>query len=188
MKLKDYIKIVRYKINYILLRFSHRNTIIRGHCCVRNIAINNLGKEKYILAGKHVILEDCKFNFKGNNHKMIFADNIRISGVSFNFEKDNATIQIGEGTWIGSGSSLTAMAGTTLKIGAKSILAPLCRVRTSDSHYIFKDGIEINKPKDICIGNHCWLGEQVIVLKGAQIPDGCIVGASFQRGNTCTKQ
>ena len=177
MKVKDFIKIIWYKINFVFLCLTHKNTSICGHCCTHHVIIKDLGKNNSIKTGRHVILENCMFYFKGNNHKMIFADNIRISGVSFFFEKDNATIVIGEGTWIGPGSHLKAEAGTTLKIGERTLLAPLCRIRTTDSHYIYKEGKEINNPQDISIGNHCWLGEQVFVLKGAEIQDGCIVGA-----------
>lgn len=160
-----------------MLRVLHSKTLIKGHLCIYNVKVNDKGKGNAIIAGRHVILKDCIFQFQGNNHKMIFGDNINISGVSFNFEKDDATIIIGDGTWIGAGCVLTAMAGTTLKIGASTLLAPNCHVRTSDSHYIFQNGIEINKPQDITIGNHCWLGDQVFVLKGSSINDGCIVGA-----------
>lgn len=51
-------------------------------------------------------------------------------------------------------------------------------IRTSDSHVIKSaDGEVINRPKDIEIGSHVWLGQQTFVLKGANVPDGCIVGA-----------
>ena len=37
---------------------------------------------------------------------------------------------------------------------------------------------EISKPEGtITIGNHVWLGARAVIQKGAEIPDGCIVGA-----------
>ena len=52
-------------------------------------------------------------------------------------------------------------------------------IRNNDAHTIIdrNSGKVINHPKDIIIGNHVWLGYNVTVLKGAVIPDGCVVGA-----------
>ena len=30
---------------------------------------------------------------------------------------------------------------------------------------------------DIVIGNDCWIGANVVILKGVTIPDGCVVAA-----------
>lgn len=177
MKLFDALKILVFKFDYLLLRVLNSKTRIKGHLCVCNVKVNDKGKGNSIIAGRHVLLKRCEFNFMGDNHKVILGDNINICDVSFNFEKDNANIIIGTGSWIGPGCELTAMAGTTLRIGNSTFLAPNCHVRTSDSHFIYHSGIEINRPQDIVIGNHCWLGEQVFVLKDSKIEDGCVVGA-----------
>ena len=177
MKLGIMINLFILKLNYLFLILKYNKISIQGHMCVRKIKIKNNGENNSIIAGRHVVLKNCKFCFKGNNHKVIFDGNINISGVSFNLEKDNSIIKIGKGAWIGDGCELTAMAGTQIDVGALTLLAPNCHVRTSDSHVIYQDGTEINKPKDIIIGKRCWLGDRVFVLKGAVIQDGCIVGA-----------
>lgn len=171
-------KILHYKLNYLLLRGCNQRTMIKGHLSVKNIQISDKGKNNKILAGKHVILENCKFFFQGDNHVMLIGDGIRISGVTFAFEKEGSCIELGGGAWIGSGCCLSAMAHTKITIGACTLLAKDCVVRTSDSHVIMNEsGDIINTPQDIIIGNHVWLGEQVFVLKGAHIADNCIVGA-----------
>lgn len=49
--------------------------------------------------------------------------------------------------------------------------------RTGDSHSIVdENGIRINLSKDISIGNHVWVGNMVIVTKGAFVGDNCILG------------
>jgi acetyltransferase-like isoleucine patch superfamily enzyme len=49
----------------------------------------------------------------------------------------------------------------------------------SDMHPIFDraSGQRLNPAQDIEIGDHVWLGTRVLVLKGARIGDGAIVGA-----------
>lgn len=165
-------------MNYFILKLCHRRTRLSGHLAVKDVTIADTGKGNTILAGRHVILENCHFCFQGDGHRVELGDGIRIQNVSFFFEKEASVIRIGSSTWLGHGCELCAFAGTTLSIGSNTLLAPGCKVRTSDSHVI-KDnaGKVINKPQDISIGNHCWLGDGVFVLKGVNIPDGCIVGA-----------
>lgn len=50
-------------------------------------------------------------------------------------------------------------------------------IRDSDGHEIVGvDGHITNSNKAINIGNHVWLASHCDVLKGSQIPDGCVVG------------
>ncbi|KKI93317.1 hypothetical protein WQ54_05350 [Bacillus sp. SA1-12] len=46
----------------------------------------------------------------------------------------------------------------------------------SDGHSIIKDGLKINQPKKVVIGNHVWLCSESSILKGARIGDDCVVG------------
>lgn len=52
-------------------------------------------------------------------------------------------------------------------------------VRTSDSHPIY-DKItneRINNALPIVIGNHVWIAPNTKIMKGAIIPNGCIIGS-----------
>ena len=87
------LKILRYKFNYLFLRVFH-GMMIKGHLCVRNVRISDKGKNNRILAGKNVILENCKFFFQGDNHVVLLGDGIRICGVTFAFEKEGSCINL----------------------------------------------------------------------------------------------
>lgn len=155
-------------------------TKIEGKCCCKNLRIttvNNSQKNK-IIFGRHVVLKNCLIRFEGNNHTLQFGNNIRIENVNFFFEKENSDIVIGDYTWIGPQSELSAFDNSNIIIGENCIFAKECMLRTSDSH-IIKDSQNkvINRPRNIIIGSHVWLGQQTFVLKGSEIPDGCIVGA-----------
>jgi acetyltransferase-like isoleucine patch superfamily enzyme len=53
------------------------------------------------------------------------------------------------------------------------------QVLDTDFHKIKTlDGEYINKPKDIEVGNHVWIGSRVSIMKGAKIGDDCIVAAN----------
>ena len=48
----------------------------------------------------------------------------------------------------------------------------------SDSHRIYDNGSQINADKEIVFGDKIWIGGRSTVLKGAVIPDGCVIGAT----------
>lgn len=53
-------------------------------------------------------------------------------------------------------------------------------IMDTDHHKICKidaPGLQINSPRDIHIGNHVWIGCNVVVLKGTSIADNVIVAA-----------
>lgn len=168
------------RIDFYISRFFNREIEFTGKCCCNklNITSNKKSLRNKIILGKHVILKNCNIYFEGNNHTLQFGNNIRLENVNFFFEKDNSNIIIGDYTWIGPKCELSAFDNSNIIIGKNCIFAQECMLRTSDSHVI-KDCQNniINRPQSITIGSYVWLGHQTFVLKGAKIPNGCIVGA-----------
>ena len=73
--------------------------------------------------------------------------------------------------------SIVLAEGTKVKIGDNCLLAKGVRIRTSDQHFIYdENGFRINKAKDVCIENHVWLGASAIIMKGATIGEGSVIG------------
>lgn len=128
--------------------------------------------------GDNTSLKACTFVFKGRGNKIVIGDNVRLSGVTFWFEDDGNEIVIGDGTTMEGNNQLAACEGTRIVIGKDCMFARNVNLRTTDSHSIVNDdGKRINLAKDIIIGNHVWIGTDVLVLKGAYIPDNCVVSA-----------
>ena len=50
------------------------------------------------------------------------------------------------------------------------------RISTGDSHSILQDGKRVNPSENVIIGDHCWIGTKVDILKGSRICNGSIVG------------
>lgn len=54
-----------------------------------------------------------------------------------------------------------------------------CLVMDSDSHSIFnEEGCVINSNKEITFSDNIWIGCRTTILKGALIPDNCVIGAN----------
>ena len=67
---------------------------------------------------------------------------------------------------------------TKIIVGESCMFSTNVYFTTSDRHSILnKQGKRINKPADIVIGKHVWLGYGVTILKGVEVGENCIVGA-----------
>ena len=128
--------------------------------------------------GSNTSLKACRFVFKGRNSKIVIGDNVRLAGVTFWFEDDGNEIIIGDNTTMEGNNQLAACEGTKIRIGQDCMFARNVNLRTTDSHSIVDGECKrLNPAKDIVIGNHVWIGTDVLVLKGACIPDNCVVSA-----------
>ncbi len=98
--------------------------------------------------------------------------------MTFWFEDDGNEIIIGDNTTMEGNNQLAACEGTKIIVGKDCMFAHNVNFRTTDSHSIVdREGKRLNPGKDIIIGNHVWIGTDVLVLKGTRIPDNCVVSA-----------
>ncbi|MCR5077909.1 MAG: acyltransferase [Prevotella sp.] len=81
------------------------------------------------------------------------------------------------------GTDFTISAASTLKCYKKIAVGDnvLCSwdilIMDSDTHSIvYSDGQE-NNDKPIIISDHVWIGCNSVILKGAEIPENCVIGA-----------
>lgn len=105
------------------------------------------------------------------------------------FLSDNTRITIGPNTLCRASfwANLSG-AGRRITVGAQCLFASV-KLRTSDSHHIIDldSGDMVNPAEDITIGDHVWIAEDVLVLKGSTIGAGSVVGArSMVRGEIPT--
>lgn len=180
MKILFYTHIALMRLNFYLLRLWQRDVCFVGKCCCRRLRVQTVdgSADNKIVFDQHVVLKNCSVRFEGSGHMLHFGTGVKLENVHFYFEKEQGSITIGDGTWLGEGCELSAFDHSAITIGRGSIFAKGCVLRTSDSHVIRNsEGSVINRPTDIHVGSHVWCGQQTFILKGARVPDGCIVGA-----------
>lgn len=71
-----------------------------------------------------------------------------------------------------------------IEIGAFTIISDNVRIQDSDIHHInSQDRMKKNNTAPIIIGDHVWIGLNVVILKGVTIGNGSVIGA----GSVVTK-
>lgn len=101
-------------------------------------------------------------------------------GVSLNVWKDGI-LTIGNNFSVA--PHLRMFVSNKIEIGDNNMWSFYNLVMDTDAHPIFNnEGEIINHPEKITFGDKCWLGAYCKILKGADIPNGAIIGA----GSTLT--
>jgi acetyltransferase-like isoleucine patch superfamily enzyme len=121
--------------------------------------------------GKGVTIDNPWTLSLGNR---VFVEN----NVYLKIVSDNASVEIGDFTFIGQNSELDV--DSNVKIGAHSLIAPGCFI-TDHNH-----GIEAHKSIDeqpcesvpVSIGSGVWIGANSVILPGVTIGSGAVVGAN----------
>ena len=138
------------KIAYPKARLIRRPIYIRGR--------KSLDGGKFLTTGY-----GCRFDLIGNKKTLFVGDNC----------------EMGDMTHI--------VAYEKVEIGDNVLIASKCFI-SDTNHGVYKGQnpdspiTEPNKRKlvssPVKIGNNVWIGENVVILAGAQIGDGCIIGAN----------
>jgi acetyltransferase-like isoleucine patch superfamily enzyme len=89
----------------------------------------------------------------------------------------NAHIIIRNNTKINGGVEIVSL--KKIDIGEECLFAEGIILRDNDGHQINsgKDSTNDSEAKEVKIGNHCWIGQRAMVLKGVTLADNVIVGA-----------
>jgi acetyltransferase-like isoleucine patch superfamily enzyme len=81
---------------------------------------------------------------------------------------ERGSLRIGKATTFNAGCEIFLHEPSAIEIGEDCMIAGNVRIHTSDMHSILDVGTgeRLNLAKDISIGPHVWLGNQVVVTKG----------------------
>lgn len=132
-------------------------------------------------------LSNCKFYIAGDNNKIQIDSGCKLKDVSFFIQDSNGSITVGKNTIITGQTHLAVIEGTSISIGKDCLFSQNITLRTGDSHSILDvTGKRINPSKSIVIGNHVWVGNTVIILKGSKINDNSVIATGcILTGHEC---
>ena len=134
-----------------------------------------------VTLGKKCRISNLRVHVYGHNHRVIFGDNVTLLDTLITIRGDRNTFQMGNESLAGNQLRVIMHSGEGLKIsiGKRCKFSRNLELRSDDGHSIRDLDTDkiINPPKSIKVGNHVWIGESVILLKGSQIKDNTIIGA-----------
>lgn len=153
---------------------NNRITIDRS--ILKKATIKITGNNNQYLSKRNTRIYNTKVYINGNDNCIIIKDNVFIDRMEIRLWGNGNTLVIGDNTTFNLNCKIKAYEGTNITIGEDCMFSYNVDIRTSDGHPIYQNDSRINPAQDIIIGNHVWVGADVHILKGAQIPSGSVVG------------
>ncbi|WP_290702990.1 hypothetical protein [Amphritea sp.] len=167
--------------NGLDLRVDEGNFIeIDADCNFQTSRIYIQGTGNKVKISKALLHQTLFINISGNDKEIVVSEskkninNLKIVSIRGECQK----VLIGRDFSCG-GCEIQMNDGyETLTIGDDCLFSWGIKMRTSDGHSVIdlETGNAINLPKNITIGSHVWVGEDVKFLKGSIIPCNTIVG------------
>lgn len=177
-KIKNYFKISNNKENNINI-----DAMIMGNIKMKIGGENNtiILKNIQMDQNSRITIEIC-----GSNNIIAISDIslsqdilIRMGQNHNNFGAiENAEFRIKKGTSIEEMQYITYNSNSKCIIGENCMFSFGITIYNTDAHAIldYKTKRLVNFVDGIYIGNHCWVGMNVTLLKNTIIPDDCIIG------------
>lgn len=135
------------------------------------------GERNTIRIGRNVTL-NATIWIQGDGGLIEIGDDCNIDGMIRTVRGEGGVIRIGRGTTINAAGLSMHETGEIL-IGDDCMFSTDIHMDVSDMHPIFDraTGERINPARSIHIADRVWLGTRVLVMKGARIGSGTVIGA-----------
>lgn len=137
------------------------------------------GKNNQLIVENGVKIVNSKIEFFGNNSIVYISKNKNLVKINTAVYENNVLF-IGENVYFNGNLSVILSEEKNVLIGSDCLISFGVWIRTADPHLIYDCDTKsrINPSLSVLIGKHVWIGQQVMILKGATISSGSIVGAS----------
>lgn len=165
---------------FIYYNYMCKNIVSCSHLPIlmkKNILLD-LSKESKIIIGnnlelgvKHLIHSKEETHIKIEKDGVINVPGHFIIYAGSRIHVIGGTLTLGSESFVNENVHITC--GADITIGEHTAIGPDVIIRSVDGHHI----IGTHDSKEITIGNHVWIGQRTIILKGVKIGDGAVIGA-----------
>lgn len=117
--------------------------------------------------------------FDQSKSKLVIHENFSVRGELRMLFHNNGILEIKAGTFFNNNCSVNCL--EKIEIGNNCLFGEGVKIydhnhKYKDSEVLIKDQGYTSHP--VVIGDNCWIGSNVTILKGARIGDNCIIGAN----------
>lgn len=149
-----------------------------------NSQINFRGKNNTLVCEENVNLWNSRIDFNGNNSILYLSSNSFDYAVNISLNENNICF-IGKNNFFNGMTTIVLSESKNVIIGADCLFSYEVSLRVADVHLIYhtKTKERLNHSKSIYVGDHVWLGQNALILKGTQIGSGSIIGANSVLSN-----
>lgn len=149
--------------------------------------IEILGSNNLISIDSSTKVSDLNIFINGDNNAVKIGVKCNLKKTEIWIEDNNCKVIIGDFTTIESAHLAATENNSIIVLGEDCMLAKDVVIRTGDSHSIISnvENKRINYAGNVTIGNHVWIGERVVVLKGVTVNDNVIIGTGSILTSDC---
>lgn len=149
-----------------------------------NSQININGKNNIFVCEENVNLWNSKIDFNGDNSVLYLSSNTFDYALNISINGNNVCF-IGKNNYFNGMSTIVLSESKNVIIGEDCLFSYGISIRVADAHLIYhtKTKERLNFSKSIFIGDHVWLGQSAMILKGTRIGSGSIIGAGSVLSN-----
>ena len=145
-------------------------------------------------------LENSKIIFSGKNNILFCEQGVVLKNSTITFNGDNAVVYLSRNTYnyflslsvyssnvfyMGRDNYINGLLHIILSerkhvfIGSEGIFSVGVWMRNADPHLVYscESGHRVNNTQSIFFGDHVWVGQSAMILKGTEIDSGSIIGA-----------
>lgn len=158
------------------------------------------------IIGANPILENSRLYFKGSNNRLICEENVRLNNSVLGFNGSNSIIYlssnrhtyylnisifnnsvfyIDENNYMNGRINCALSEEKNIFIGKDGLFSFGIWLRLADPHLIYDTETlkRINLTKSIYLGDHVWVGQDALILKGTHVGSGSIIAAKSAVSN-----
>lgn len=159
-------------------RVDAGNRITIKGVVMRNTIIDIKGKNNEIVIMPFARLGNLLIKVRGKGNRIVIGAEVVIVSGEMNIMGHTLQLLLGQGTTIRHANFSVIGEGTCVILGKDCMLGSNIKIWNGDVHPLYdsETGQELNLPQDIMIGDHVWLGSDVVILKGVTVGKGSVVG------------
>lgn len=140
-------------------------------------SIRFTGKNSILVIEDGVNIRDSEIVLEGNNAIVYLSRNKHVYRLNVH-AYSNTCIYIGRDNYFNGRATLIASERKNIIIGDDGLFSFGIYVRTADPHLLYSGETKerINESKSVLMGDHVWIGQGALLLKGSSIGSGSVIG------------